>query len=193
MQFACLQSLVKSYFSLSAVALLNCSAFFTTRQTNNMSAGLFSESSQSSGTKPWVAIPIVTPQTQVSSLYALNGSIDLAGDYGCIFANITSAIFGGIPAQPLNLSDCVVNFLASGLVFKPLNHLHHLQHLKVGNYFLFHLLFRLLLPHPQQFPAHRPRWAHPFLCHPVTAPQFLAYLLVHCCLPKHRTCKPVYS
>ena len=58
-----------------AIALLNFSAFFTmmtTRQKNNsMSAGLFSESSQSSGTKPSAAIPIATPQTQVSSLSAL--------------------------------------------------------------------------------------------------------------------------
>ena len=51
----------------------------TTRQKNNsMSAGLFSESSQSSGTKPLAAIPIATPQTQVSSSSALNGSIGLA-------------------------------------------------------------------------------------------------------------------
>ena len=48
----------------------------TTRQKNNsMSAGLFSESSQSSGTKPSAAIPIATPQTSSS---ALNGSIGLA-------------------------------------------------------------------------------------------------------------------
>ena len=81
MQFACLQSLIKSYFSMLAIALLNFSAFFTmtTRQKNNsMSAGLFSESSQSSGTKPSAAIPIATPQTQVSSSSSPNGSIVLA-------------------------------------------------------------------------------------------------------------------
>ena len=51
----------------------------TTRQKDNsMSAGLFSESSQSSGIKPSAAIPIATPQTQVSSSSALNGSIGLA-------------------------------------------------------------------------------------------------------------------
>lgn len=124
----------------------------TTRQKNNsMSAGLFSESSQSSGTKPLAAIPIATPQTQVSSSSALNGSIGLAflatvvnavklalaadgnfdsssgtsaiaslqeAETGCDFANITSTIFGGIPAQPLNLSDLMVNSLASGVGFQ---------------------------------------------------------------------------
>ena len=81
MQFACLQSLVKSYFSMLAIALLNFSAFsmMTTRRKNNsVSAGLFSESSQSSGIKPSAAIPITTLQTQVSSSSALNGSIGLA-------------------------------------------------------------------------------------------------------------------
>lgn len=64
-----------------AIALLNFSAFFmmtTRRKNNSVSAGLFSESSQSSGTKPSAAIPITTLQTQVSSSSALNGSIGLA-------------------------------------------------------------------------------------------------------------------
>ena len=37
---------------------------------------------------------------------------------GCDFASITSTIFGGIPAQPLNLSDLMVNVLASGVGFQ---------------------------------------------------------------------------
>ena len=64
-----------------AIALLNFSAFFmmtTRRKNNSVSAGLFSESSQSSGTKPSAAIPITNLQTQVSSSSALNGSIGLA-------------------------------------------------------------------------------------------------------------------
>lgn len=64
-----------------AIALLNFSAFFmmtTRRKNNSVSAGLFLESSQSSGTKPSAAIPITTLQTQVSSSSALNGSIGLA-------------------------------------------------------------------------------------------------------------------
>ena len=81
MQFACLQSLVKSYFSmllLPCSILLHFSRWPLVKKNNSMSAGLFSKSSQSSGTKPPAAIPIATLQTQVSSSSALNGSIGLA-------------------------------------------------------------------------------------------------------------------